>query len=255
MSLTHHPKFVAPPSLEEEVYLRSRLVPKPEDPLYLHLADLIQALRTARPSSGGRMLDYGCGGSPYRSLFQASTYHRADIPGIPNIDFTFGEDSRLAAATGDYSAVLSTQVLEHVKHVRIYLQECRRVLRPDGRLILTTHGTFNDHGCPYDFWRWTADGLRSELEESGFRIDQLFKLTTGPRALLFLNQQFQHRLLTTRHSRASWWLRLSRLVYTRLRRSDLNALADHEYADCRVVPAESPGHELYVALLAVARPA
>ncbi len=241
--------------LNQDDYLRARLQPAPADLDYLHLADLRQAIGIMLPPPGERVLDYGCGGSPYQTLLRASCYHRADIPGTPDIDFEFGEDSRLGAATADYDCVLSTQVLEHVKQVDAYLHECRRVLRPNGRLLLTTHGTFNDHGCPYDFWRWTADGLRLELERAGLKIEQLFKLTTGPRALLFLNQHFNDRLVVTRRSAAAMLLRLSRLVYTRLPRHRLNELADHEYAGCRVVPTDVPGHELYIALLAVARPA
>jgi hypothetical protein len=83
-------------------------------------------------------------------------------------------------------------------------------------------------------------------------VDQLLKLSTGPRALLFLNQQFHDRLHIRHHSRAAWFLRLSRLAYTRLSRFRLHRLADREYASCRVVPAETAGHELYIALLVVA---
>ncbi len=210
------------------------------------------ALVKAVPAQNSRVLDYGCGGSPYQTLFKTSCYHRADIPGIPNIDFVFGEDSKLAAADSNYDCVLSTQVLEHVKHVDAYLQECRRVLRPSGKLILTTHGIFNDHGCPYDFWRWTADGLRVQLERSGLKVKQMLKLTTGPRALMFLNQQFNYRLVVKQKSRAALLLRLSRLVYTRLSRSHLNLLCDQEYPECRVASDNEPDHQIYIALMAVA---
>jgi hypothetical protein len=67
-----------------------------------------------------------------------------------------------------------------------YVTECFRVLKPGGHLILTTHGLFEDHGCPYDFQRWTADGLRLLLEHADFRITGAKKLTCGPRALCFL---------------------------------------------------------------------
>jgi hypothetical protein len=32
-------------------------------------------------------------------------------------------------------------------------------------VVLTTHGLFEDDGCPCDFPRWTADGLRLELHD------------------------------------------------------------------------------------------
>ena len=248
---TEVPIVSAPATLEDANYLRQRLTPSLDDSLYLHLSDLKLALDSALPHPAGRVLDYGCGGSPYRSLVNATCYHRADLPGIPGVDFPFGVDSKLSAADADYDCVLSTQVLEHVKNLDSYLHECRRVLRPTGRLVLTTHGTFNDHGCPYDFRRWTADGLCAELEHAGFQVARIAKLTTNPRALLYLNQQFHDRLLVRERTVAAWMLRLSRLVYTRLRRRRLNELADREYAHCRVVPTDVPGHELYIALLAI----
>jgi SAM-dependent methyltransferase len=247
--------LVTPAAIHEREYLRQRLEPAVDDPLYLHLSDLRRGLETVLPSPGARILDYGCGGSPYRSLFRTEHYYRADIAGTADLDFVFGPDSRLSAPTAAYDCVLSTQVLEHVEHYQTYLNECRRVLQPKGLLILTTHGIFAEHGCPFDFWRWTADGLQVALQRGGFEVEQLLKLTTGPRALAFLNQQFHHRLVTKQTSVAAVMMRLSRLIYTRLRRGKLNTLCDAEYPHCRVVAGREPGHDLYIALLAVARPA
>ncbi len=241
--------------LAEEEYLRQRLNPMPGDVFYLHLSDLRQALELALPPAGVRVLDYGCGGSPYRPLFQTEAYLRADIAGTPAIDFCFDESSRIAAPSGSFDCVLSTQVLEHVRSVDIYLRECRRLLASGGRLVLTTHGTFQDHACPHDFWRWTADGLRLALETFGFRVTSLYKLTTGPRALLHLNEQLQPALLVHERSFTALGLRLGRLLYTRGSRRRRHVLSDREQAGNRVVPAETQGHSLYIAILAVAEPA
>jgi SAM-dependent methyltransferase len=245
------PSFVAPASLAESEYIRQRLEPRPSDPLYLHLADLKRALESVLPPPGSRVLDYGCGGSPYRALFRTEEYLRADIPGVPGIDFGIGADSSLDAQDSDYDCILSTQVLEHVREVAGYLGECRRLLRPGGRLILTTHGVYPDHGCPCDFWRWTADGLSAQMERAGFKVDRVLKLTTGPRALIFLNELFHHRMIATERSRAAWMLRLSRLVYSRFSRRLLNQLCDRRFPEFRVAEPQAPGHEIYITLLAV----
>jgi len=77
--------------------------------------------------------------------------------------------------------VVSFQVLEHVRDVPAYLAEARRVLKPGGRLFLSTHGVWPYHPHPTDFWRWTADGLRVTCEDGGFAVEQ-FHALCGPAA-------------------------------------------------------------------------
>jgi 2-polyprenyl-3-methyl-5-hydroxy-6-metoxy-1,4-benzoquinol methylase len=90
---------------------------------------------------------------------------------------------------GNYDFVLSSQVLEHVLDPAFYLSECFRVLKPGGKLLVTTHGTFWDHACPHDYWRWTAYGLRQAVENAGFGVLATKKITTGIRAALYLLEQ------------------------------------------------------------------
>ena len=95
--------------------LRQRIAPQPGDPYYLHLSDLLIAIRALVPVGASRVLDYGCGLSPYRRLFGTCVYHRADLTnGSSNLDFQYGPDLRLPPEAVEYDCVLSTQVLEHV---------------------------------------------------------------------------------------------------------------------------------------------
>jgi hypothetical protein len=97
-------------------YARQRLHPRPGDHLYLHLSDLLMGLRDIIPLDAESVLDFGCGASPYRTLFgRCTTYHRADLAGREqNLDFEFTPDAQLPEQIGRYDCVLSTQVLEHV---------------------------------------------------------------------------------------------------------------------------------------------
>jgi SAM-dependent methyltransferase len=241
-------KLTHVPVLEEDHYIQERLKPDSSNPLYLHLSDLRLGLDKIGPFNEPRVLDYGCGGSPYRSLFNAATYHRADIAGTPEIDFPFNEDSRTSAPSQFYDIVLSTQVLEHVRDVQTYLAECHRLLAPGGRLVLSTHGVFHDHGCPWDFRRWTVDGLRHELTCAGFKVDRLFKLTTGPRAIAQLNQHYHKAMVPREKSVMALAWRLSWSLYAKTRRR-LNAFLDREYKQHRVVEASEAGHDFYIAIL------
>ena len=241
-----------PDFLAEDEYVRQRIAPQPSDLFYLPLSDLRSFLECCSHQSFDTVLDYGCGGSPYRGLFHGvSRYIRADYVESPGIDFRIDDSGVLPLSDESCDCILSTQVLEHVLSPRIYLSEAFRVLRPGGTLILTTHGIWEDHGCPYDFWRWTADGLRREVIAAGFDVQQAKKLTTGPRALLFLLGYMPHQLSDSRrtvHGLGLWLL--NRLVLKNL--TTVKRWADRRYAANRTVDDREQGHGLYLALGIVA---
>jgi SAM-dependent methyltransferase len=150
-----------------------RLHPRPWNTRYHALKQLADAMReiAAHPLLTGEVIvDFGCADAPYQSLLapRFAKYVRADLPGNPNVDVTIEENGRLPLADGSVHAVLSSQVLEHVADPRTYLAEARRVLAPGGMLAISTHGAWMYHPDPSDFWRWTRDGLRMELERAGF---------------------------------------------------------------------------------------
>jgi SAM-dependent methyltransferase len=121
--------------------------------------------------AAGRVLDYGCADVPYRGLFpRDADYIAADLPGNPQAGVLIRPDGTVPVDDASVDVVLSTQVLEHVTDPATYLAECFRVLRPGGRLLLSTHGTMVWHPDPIDLWRWTCDGLQRAVREPGFEL-------------------------------------------------------------------------------------
>jgi len=121
--------------------------------------------------AGGRVLDYGCADVPYRHFFAADVdFVAADLPGNPAATLVLAEDATVPVPDDSFDAVMSTQVLEHVVDPAAYLRECFRVLRPGGRLLLSTHGIFIYHPDPVDLWRWTCAGLQHAVEDVGFEV-------------------------------------------------------------------------------------
>jgi len=139
------------------------------DPTWLMHRGLAKALSLRAKEVKGNVLDYGCGMMPYGRLFTHCNYIGADLHSNRNADVAYQPGEPLPIGKESVDAVLSTQVLEHVQNPQSYLAECRRVLRPEGRLLLSTHGFYMWHG-PGDWRRWTHEGLIYEVESAGFEV-------------------------------------------------------------------------------------
>lgn len=141
---------------------------------YLPLRSLAKEMRAALARHfGGRrdltVLDVGCDHKPYFPLFEpyARRYVGLDVgPTTEQVDVVGGA-SATPFAPARFDAVLCSQVLEHVPDPMVTLKEIARVLKPGGRVLLSTHGTFIYHPHPTDFWRWTQEGLRKIFVDSG----------------------------------------------------------------------------------------
>lgn len=122
-------------------------------------------------ASGQTVLDFGCAQRPYERLMPTGIqYVGADLPGNPRADLSLTAEGLVPLPGATVDAVLSTQVLEHVTEPSTYLNECARVLRPGGSLILSTHGIMYYHQDPEDYWRWTSVGLARAVEAAGLRV-------------------------------------------------------------------------------------
>lgn len=145
------------------------------------MARAIRAIAAETPGAGRVAIDFGCGNMPYQPLFAAAgwRYLGADFDGTPDIRIDAG--GRVAADAASADLVLSFQVLEHVRDLGAYFAEARRLLRPGGRLVLSTHGVWLYHPHPEDHRRWTREGLIAELERHGFVVRQCVAVV-GPLA-------------------------------------------------------------------------
>ena len=118
------------------------------------------------------IVDFGCGSMPYRPIFEPYVfeYIGVDLPNNLDANSYTSMDSKTELPTDLADVVLSTQVLEHVNSPTCYLQECYRILKPNGVLILSTHGYWPYHPGPSDLWRWTSSGLSKIVKEAGFYV-------------------------------------------------------------------------------------
>lgn len=164
----------------------------------------------------GVLLDYGCGGQTYRKLLEpkVTRYIGADVATAANtkLDIELLPHQPVPLSNCSVDTILANQTLEHVPDTDFYLQECNRLLRPGGILILSAPMQWRHHEVPYDFFRFTKYGLIEVLTRNGFEVSKMTS-TGGVYSLLgqiFLNhlaeRGIQRRLIFRMINYLSLWL-------------------------------------------------
>jgi SAM-dependent methyltransferase len=102
----------------------------------------------------GVILDLGAGLPPFADLIPGRTIAMDHRP-RPEIDL-IGDAHHLPFPDASVDAIVCTEVFEHLIDPPAAAREIVRILKPGGRLVLTTRFCFPLHDRPADFWRFTS---------------------------------------------------------------------------------------------------
>jgi SAM-dependent methyltransferase len=118
-----------------------------------------------------------------RSNPEHSTRHDYWIPNAAEylgIDIVDGADvdivadvHRLSEVVGEeeFDAVISCSSFEHFKYPHLAAHEILKVLKVGGVVFIQTHQTCGIHAYPYDYFRFSREGLAGLFgERMGFRV-------------------------------------------------------------------------------------
>jgi len=112
---------------------------------YARVGDSIRLQNVLKYAQGSPALDVGCGDGGFSLKLGADVYGIDVSSEAVSLANERGVKARVADAGGDwpfqdafFELVFAGEVIEHVYDTERFLQECRRVLKPGGRLILTT---------------------------------------------------------------------------------------------------------------------
>lgn len=95
----------------------------------------------------------------------------ADIEKKHNPDLVLDVANMRGIKSKSIDVVNAMELFEHVEKIDKGLDECYRVLKRGGRLMISVPFLYPIHADPYDFQRWTETKWRKELTNRYFEIE------------------------------------------------------------------------------------
>jgi len=102
--------------------------------------------------------------NPRDKDFPMFNYHSLDLDGAPGgVSNTMIGDLTNCPHIPDesFDFIFSFDVFEHIDKPWLAGEETRRLLRPGGVTVHSTLFSWRYHPCPIDYFRYTAEGLKS----------------------------------------------------------------------------------------------
>ena len=124
----------------------------------------------------GTVLDIGCSDQQLSGLLPSNThyigldYWDTVLNRYETRPAIFGDAQYLPFERSSIDTVVLLEVLEHIPDPRKVFMEIDRVLRPDGKLIMSMPFIYPLHDSPFDFQRFTHHGLQNIAKEQKFKI-------------------------------------------------------------------------------------
>jgi ubiquinone/menaquinone biosynthesis C-methylase UbiE len=118
-----------------------------------------ERLRTflAQHATQQQVFDVGASQNTLADLFPNTI--TGDIRFLNTLDLQYDAHA-IPLVNNSVDVILCTEVLEHCHAPHKVIDEFYRILRPNGKLILTTRFVFPIHDAPHDYFRFTEYGLK-----------------------------------------------------------------------------------------------
>jgi SAM-dependent methyltransferase len=184
-----------------------------------HQRDQFVRAEAAKLPTGSHVLDAGAGASKYRAFFAHCRYETQDfcqyqgelVKYLQPIDHVC-EITQIPLPDQSLDAILCTEVLEHVPEPIKVLGEFARLLKPGGKLLLTTPVNSWLHMEPYHYYGgYTPYWFEHWLPKNGCRLEFIAP-QSGPGQVATLALDNFYGQLRTCESQMSFFTRLGSLA-------------------------------------------
>ncbi len=136
-------------------------------PRWDRVRDLARNALSQAGLSGGAMLEIGGRLNPRNADFPEFAYQALDLEDAPGagVEVTTGDITNCPQIPDEsYDFIFSFDVFEHIDKPWLAASEITRLLRPGGVTMHSTLFSWRYHPCPIDYWRYSAEGLKSLFE-------------------------------------------------------------------------------------------
>ena len=182
----------------EDQYYDPRFLGPFVNPFYIARKGLYDEIKFFGNKIPGKTLDVGCGTKPYQHLFNSDEYIGLEYDtGIDRdkkkADYYY-DGKVFPFNDGEFDSAVTNQVLEHIFSPDEFLSEINRVLKTDGKLLLTVPFVWDEHEQPYDYARYSSFGLKSLLNKNGFEIIESRKSVNDFRVIAQLFNAYVYKI-------------------------------------------------------------
>lgn len=163
-----------------------------KDTAALHVGSRLYANLTAgffdryiKKYACGKLIDLGCGDVPLFPLYRhlVDEIVCADWATSTHVDFRCDLSQAFPLRSSSFDTIILSDVLEHIPSGEMLWNEMSRILKPGGRVILSTPFYYGIHASPYDYFRFTAHALRRFAKSANLEIIVLDPLGGTPEIL------------------------------------------------------------------------
>jgi len=124
-----------------------------------------------------KLLDVGAGHKPYKKLFKESFYESCEheiiykevnLKGRDEHSFYCDITKEIPKPDNYYDLIICNEVLEHINEPFLALKEFNRILKPNGKLVLTAPQCHGLHQEPHNYFNYLSYGLEYLLKKAKF---------------------------------------------------------------------------------------
>ena len=162
------------------------------NPFFLGRSAMYINVKRLSKNISGKTLDVGSGSKPYIGLFNNVTeYIGMDIEQSGHkhqreyID-VFYDGQTFPFEESAFDSLVFFEVLEHVFNPDTFFKQIKKVVKPNGRCLITIPFIWGEHEQPYDFARYSSFGLKHMFDQHGLEIVEHKKYLTDLRLIFLL---------------------------------------------------------------------